>query len=121
MLPATVVQHTDEFSKYPVNERENKVKEHRSGGSVSGAKFVEAAWAEEPRVARNSLGCRVQGVLSLHRLWVNANLRGGRETRAWAEAKSAGGCAGSYLYLRPAVASQGQGRQVSWRAGCGTQ
>lgn len=48
--------------------------------SLTGAKFVEAAWAGETRVPRNSLGCRLQGVLSLHRLWVNANLRGGQET-----------------------------------------
>lgn len=32
VLPATVLQHTDEFSKYSVSERENKVEEHRSGG-----------------------------------------------------------------------------------------
>lgn len=88
---------------------------------MTGAKLVDAAWAGEPSVLRNSLGCRLQGVLSLRRLWVNANLREGRETRAWTEAKSAGGCAESYLYVRPTVASQGQGRQVSWRAGCGTQ
>lgn len=93
--------------------------------SPTGAKFVEAAWAVEPRVPRNSLGCRLRGVLSLRRLWGNANLRAGRETRAWAQAKSAGGCAGSCLYLRPPslvsspiVVGQGHGRQVSWRAGC---